>query len=197
MRIGAVVLASGIGERFGGNKLLAPFGDKPLIAGVLCALPEPLFAKRLVVTRSEDIADFALSMGYETRVHDLPVVNDTIRIGITSMSDMDGCLFCVGDQPLLSKETVSRILSAFEAEPRHIFRACFGDAQGNPVLFPKELFSELQTLEKGRSGGAVISKHRDMVRKIEVSNELELFDVDTAADYERLIKEREASAAYR
>ena len=35
MRLGAVLLASGRGRRFGGNKLLAPVEGVPLFVGVI------------------------------------------------------------------------------------------------------------------------------------------------------------------
>ena len=38
MNVGAVVLAAGMSARFGGNKLLARLGDRPLLGHALEAL---------------------------------------------------------------------------------------------------------------------------------------------------------------
>lgn len=191
MRAGVVVLASGEGRRFGGNKLLAPFNGRPLIAHTLAALPRELFARRLVVTRSAEVAAIAESMGFETLLHSLPDVSDTIRLGVSTMSETDGCLFCVGDQPYISADTVGRIISAFADEPTRIYRAAFGNRLGNPVLFPKELYGELASLAEGQSGGAVIARHKELVRAIEAATADELADIDTREDYQRLTRERD------
>ena len=53
--VGCVIMASGLGKRFGGNKLMADFHGKPLLQSALEAT-DGLFAKRVVVTRHESVA---------------------------------------------------------------------------------------------------------------------------------------------
>ena len=48
MRVGAVLLASGAGRRFGGNKLLAQVDGVPLIRRAMAAVPPVLFARAAV-----------------------------------------------------------------------------------------------------------------------------------------------------
>ena len=53
VRIACIIMASGLGKRFGSNKLMASFHGAPLIHSVLDVTGSvPLFADRLVVTRS-------------------------------------------------------------------------------------------------------------------------------------------------
>lgn len=54
-KIGCVIMASGLGRRFGSNKLLADFGGEPMICRILDAT-EGIFRRRVVVTRHEEIA---------------------------------------------------------------------------------------------------------------------------------------------
>ncbi|MEF9878096.1 MAG: nucleotidyltransferase family protein [Clostridia bacterium] len=203
MRIGVVVLASGESRRFqGGNKLLAPFGGKPLIAHTLLALQStpPLlpFEQKWVVTRSAEVARLAQALGFEPLLHQLPNVSDTIRLGIEAMQEMDGCLFCVGDQPFLNANTIYQMLSAFAQFPQSMVRVSFGERVGNPVLFPKALFHELASLKEGQSGGTVIKRHAASVKCVQASQEEELQDIDTYADYEQLLKkECDTHAAHR
>lgn len=194
MRLGAVMLASGESARFArGNKLLAPFMGEPLIKRTFAALPPQLFTSRLVVTRSEEIATLAQGCGLRALLHSLPDISDTIRLGVKAMADTDGCLFCVGDQPFMSADTVSRIILAFRDEPTRICRAAFGGLYGSPVIFPKALYGELAALEPGQSGSAVIKRHAALVRAVEAGALKELMDIDTQEDHQRL--EGEGNAA--
>lgn len=184
--IGAVVLASGESRRFGGGKLLAPYGGKPLIAYALAALPEEAFAKRLVVTRTPAIAALARELGFEAQLHSLPEVSDTIRLGIEAMAGLEGCLFAVGDQPLLQAATVWRMVEAFRQHPGHIIRAGWNGQGGNPVIFPGGCFQALAALPKGRGGSYLISRQQADVIMVEAASPLELTDVDTQADLKAL-----------
>lgn len=176
--VGCVIMASGLGKRFGGNKLMADFGGQPMIARILAAT-EGIFDRRVVVTRHEDVALLCREQGIEVVLHDLPNRNDTVRLGLEAVGDVDGCLFCPGDQPLLRKETVAALVSDWKKEPDFICRTVFENQPGAPILFPKWVFSELLTLPEGKGGGILTQKYPERVRLHPVRDRLELIDVDT------------------
>ena len=176
--VGCVIMASGLGKRFGGNKLMADFGGQPMIARILAAT-EGIFDRRVVVTRHEDVTLLCRKQGIEVVLHDLPNRNDTVRLGLEAVGDVDGCLFCPGDQPLLRKETVAALVSDWKKEPDFICRAVFENQPGAPILFPKWVFSELLTLPEGKGGGILTQKYPERVRLHPVRDRLELIDVDT------------------
>ena len=73
VRIACIIMASGLGKRFGSNKLMASFHGAPLIHSVLDATGSvPLFADRLVVTRSREVHDYCQSLGIPVLIHTLP-----------------------------------------------------------------------------------------------------------------------------
>lgn len=176
--VGCVIMASGLGKRFGGNKLMADFGGQPMIARILAAT-EGIFDRRVVVTRHEDVALLCREQGIEVVLHDLPNRNDTVRLGLEAVGDVDGCLFCPGDQPLLRKETVAALVSDWKKEPDFICRTVFENQPGAPILFPKWVFSELLTLPEGKGGGILTQKYPERVRLHPVRDKFELVDVDT------------------
>ena len=185
--LGAVVLASGASTRFGPeNKLLAPYQGKPLLYYVLRALPMNRFKRRLVVTRTPQIAQLAQAMGYEALLHAQPDISDTIRLGVEAMGEMDGCLFSVGDQPLLGEASVCRLADAFSAHPHHILRLCKEGRPGNPVIFPKSCFQELCALPPKNGGNYLMTRHPERVLTVEADSPKELWDVDTLSDYQAL-----------
>lgn len=186
-KTGCVIMASGLGKRFGGNKLLADFGGTPLLERTLCAT-EGMFAKRIVVTRNEALEAFCRERGVEVIRHSLPHRNDTVRLGIRSMgAEITHCMFVPGDQPLLRKETIRSLALCAVQEHCHICRLRYGDTIGAPVVFPRELFGELAGLPEGKGGGYLAGKYPERVRYVEASCKEELEDVDTPRDLEQLL----------
>lgn len=184
--IGCVIMASGLGRRFGGNKLMADFGGEPMIAQILRAT-DGLFEKQIVVTRSEEAAAYCRSMGIDVLLHELPLRSDTVRLGLSAMRDTDGCLFTPADQPLLTLETVSALIRCFYEDSASIWRpACDGEP-GSPVLFPQWAYDELLTLPQGKGGGYVAARHPDRVRTLPIRNPHELMDADTPEELARLL----------
>lgn len=181
MNLGIVIMASGLGKRFGGNKLLADFLGKPVITRILDLLPQNLSA--VVVTRHEEVAELCRERNIPVLLHDLPGKDDTIRLGTAYLTahfpDLDGIVYTVGDQPGLKSETLFALLASFEAAPNQIHRLCYGKKPGNPVIFPKTFFPALCALPKETGGSVLIRSHPDMVRFTEVNSPWELQDVDT------------------
>ena len=182
---GCVIMASGLGTRFGSNKLMANLDGAPLIAHAIRAT-DGLFAKRVAVTRHEDVAKLCRSLGMQTILHNEPLRSDTVRLGMQAMGGCDTVTFIQADQPLISANTLAALLRSAEAHPEFIWRVGFQGAPGAPMLFPSWAFDELRTLPPGKGGGFVAKAHARRVRCVEAASEWELFDVDTVQDLEVL-----------
>ena len=178
-KIACIVMASGEGKRFSskkGGKLLAPLGGIPVLKRVLQALPIEEFCDVVVVTRWPEVETMCNTMQIKCVRHDNPLRSDTIREGMRAVidgaadpSDMpDACLFVAGDQPLLTADSIKRLLQTF----RDVFgrgqsvvcRIGWKQEAGNPVLFPAAMFDELRSLE-GNQGGASLLRRDDMKGK--------------------------------
>ena len=120
--VSCVLLAAGAGSRFGGGKLLAEFDGKRLFERAMNALPEELFARVAVVSGCEDILAESERRGFLAVRNDAPEkgVSLSIRLGLNAAKPCSAVLFLVGDQPLLRKESVRRILEAGAAHPEKI-----------------------------------------------------------------------------
>lgn len=177
--LGCVLMASGLGRRFGADKLMADFDGSPLISRAIEAT-DGLFDKRLLLTRSAAAAEYARARGVQVHLHALPRRSDAMRLGLGEMAEMDGCLFCPCDQPLLTRQTVAALAAAFARQPGCIWRPAAEGQPGAPVVFPRWAFAELAAVQQG-GGSAVAAAHPDKVRLLEV-DAWELFDVDTPAD---------------
>ena len=178
-------MASGLAKRFGSNKLLAAFDGAPLLCRAFAAT-EGLH--RIVVTRSVEVKALCEERGVPVLHHALPFRSDTVRLGLEALLNrfpaLDGCVFLPGDQPLLTRETLFGMVTAFctelERESR-IFRLC--DPQtgtpGSPVLFGADFFAELQSLSEGKGGGVVVKQHPEQVTLFPARHPAELLDADT------------------
>jgi molybdate transport repressor ModE-like protein len=177
-KLGCVIMASGMGKRFGSNKLMAAFRGKPMIQRALDAT-EGLFSRRVVVTRHDSVAELCKAQNVDVILHTLPHRSDTVRLGLEALGDLDGCMFLPGDQPLLRRETVAMLLENWKHNQNAIIRPAYEDTEGSPVLFPAWAFPELRNLPEGKGGGVVIQKHIHEVCRIPISNPFELADADT------------------
>lgn len=183
--MGMVIMASGLGRRFGGNKLMADFQGSPLICRALDAT-EGLFARRVVVTRHEAVADLCRERQIDVVMHHLPLRSDTVRLGVETLGIMDGYGFCPGDQPLLRRETVGALLLSAINQPQYIWRMACGESVGAPVIFPHWAREGLLNLPDGKGGGHIIRRYPERVRALQVAFPWELKDVDCAEDLEML-----------
>ena len=179
-------MASGQGRRFGGNKLMAELGGKPLITWVL-DVTEGIFQRRVVVTRYTDVEALCRQRQIPVVLHGLPYRSDTVRLGLEALGDgLSGCIFCPGDQPLLSRESVRAMALRAVREQSFIWRLSYGDTAGTPVLFPRWTFSQLRALPQGKGGSVILQKNPGQVRLVPARKDCELWDVDFPDDWKRV-----------
>lgn len=185
--IGCVIMASGLGVRFGGNKLMADFGGKPMVSWILEAVVD-CCQNVVVVTRNTGVVELCKARNVEVIYHEFPYRSDTIRLGVTSLGDrVDGVVFCLADQPFLSELTLRKLIKIATDEPNFIWRSYCGETIGSPVYFPKKYFDELTTLPQDKGGSFVCKNHQEDVRLVDIGNPLELMDIDTKETYEELL----------
>lgn len=176
--VGCVIMASGLGKRFGSNKLMAEFDGKPMFLQAVQA-SEGLSEHRVVVTRHEEIATLCQTLGIRVILHDLPHRSDTVRLGLEALGDVDGCLFLPADQPLLKRETVEKLVQNWTTNREFILRPCCNDTPGAPILFPRWAFPELLSLPEGKGGSLVLQNHPEKIIALHIDDPYELMDADT------------------
>ena len=197
MNVGCVLLAAGAGKRFGGEKLLYEVDGVSLIARALALFAGAPFSARVCVVRTgaERISALANAAGFHAAVN--PDADRGVGTSVSAGTlaalerrpDLDGILYAVGDQPYLTRASVTRLLEAFEREPDKIVSLSYGGERGNPAVFPRAFFAELAALGEDVGGGAVIRRHPEMLRLVEADAAKELADLDVRPEDGRKLGE--------
>ena len=113
-------------------------------------------------------------------------ISQSLRLGLDAQREADGCCFMVCDQPMFKTETLRRMFRAFRESPDDICVCSDGSRRGNPVLFPKDLFSELMQLNGDSGGRQIMKKYPQRIREIIVERPEELYDIDSVENMEFL-----------
>jgi molybdenum cofactor cytidylyltransferase len=185
-RLGAVVLAAGLGSRFAlGNKLLHPYHGKPLLAWALATIAAVPVQDRLVVIGPDETTRTLID-AHQMRV----VVNPSpaagmgcsLALGIAALlPDLDGVFVCLGDMPALRPAVFEVLAQAFAplgAEAIVVPR--YAGQRGHPVLFGQAHFAALANLRGDQGARDIIA--RSSVFACDLDEPGVLRDVDTVAD---------------
>jgi molybdenum cofactor cytidylyltransferase len=115
----------------------------------------------------------------------------SVAAGLKALpADMDGALFLLGDQPLVTVQTLHHLVSAFQTSDHWILAPCFKGQRGNPVLVASPLFDRL-TQPAGDAGARVLFKEfRHRMHCLAVDDPGIVRDVDTPEDYAALVREQ-------
>lgn len=184
----AVVLAAGLGARFGGGKLLAPWrGGVLLDAALASALAGPV--RSVTVVTGADAAAVALAArAFDGRIH---IVNAadyaqgmgaSLRAGIASLpADAAGAFVFLGDMPRVPPAVLRPMAQAVEAGAPAA-APMFQGRRGNPVLLGRALFPDLLKLSGDEGARQVLQGLGDRLALIEAPDDGVLFDVDRRED---------------
>ncbi|MAK82451.1 nucleotidyltransferase family protein [Phenylobacterium sp.] len=190
----AIVLAAGAGRRFGGRKLLAPFGGGPLIEGALGAAFASPASTIILVTGSEadDVAAAARAwaerQGEGGRLQIIHAADHaegmgaSLRTGAEALpADTAGTFVLLGDMPRIPAAILPRLVEAVEAGAAAAAPIC-GGRRGHPVLFGAELLDHLRQAAGDEGARTALAGLGPRLALIETEDEGALFDVDRPED---------------
>ncbi len=186
--IGCIVMASGLSERYGRNKLLEKLDGREIILHTAGSLTGAGLTP-LIVTRSTEVKSLAEREGFRCVLHDRPQKSDTIHTGLEYLdADLAGYLFIPGDQPLVRPASLRRMAEQFADNPQRAVRLSFGGTAGSPVLFPAFCREKLMAYRGDRGGIEVLKAEGIPCDFTEAEFTWELWDVDTPESMEKVRK---------
>ena len=189
------MLAAGAGSRFGGGKLLAKIGGRPLIEATLDGLREAPVDETIIVVGSEGERLRSVSTAYGARVVENPCwaegMSTSVRAGLRACSSGSrAAVVALADQPFVGAGAVKRLVEAFVVGGARVAVATYDGRQRNPALFARELWPLLEREMSGDRGArAVLARHPELVTEVPCDDVADPADVDTVDDLRRLEEE--------
>lgn len=169
-----VLLAAGLSTRFGGSKLDADLGGRPLGVHVVDSLADVPFRRRIAVTGRAAI-DYA-ARGFHTVPNADPAagMGGSVRLGIAAAGDVHAALIVLADMPFVTAGHVRALLAA--GSEAAVIVSGDGAGTGPPVLFGRDWFDRLLTLDGDAGARELIGGATQVIAPAGA-----LVDVDTVA----------------
>lgn len=191
-RFEAIVLAAGLGARFGGGKLLAPFRGRPLIAGALTAAVEsPALSVVVVIGEDAGLEAALLRLDEQAETRVVRVADPARGMGASLAAaaravpiDIDGVFVFLGDMPLVGPEVAPALVRALSGRDG-IAAPIHAGQRGHPVLFGGDWIPALRALDGDVGAQALIRQAGDRFTAVETGDAGVLFDIDRPGDLSR------------
>lgn len=186
-----VILAAGSSTRIGSPKQLLKLKGKYLIERVLdAALDSKLETIFLVL--GHEFQKIQQALGPKIRDPRLELLvnyqyqkglSKSLRCGLERVKDTyPSVMFLLGDQPLIHSKMIDHLLEAFWLGDQEICVPIHQGRRGNPVIFSRKIYPELEKLEGDKGARDLIQAQIDRVLFVEMKEPLLFFDIDTEED---------------
>ncbi|WP_310621669.1 molybdopterin-binding/glycosyltransferase family 2 protein [Flexibacterium corallicola] len=173
-----ILLAAGKSSRMEGHhKLLTRLHGKPLVRHAAeAALQSDL--KDLVVVLGH------MAQDVKQALNGLPVefvenkdyaqgLSSSIKSGMraSSPATCDAALILLGDMPQITAEHINSLIKAYHSSPEHLIGVSMANGRrGNPVLWDRQFFADLQTLHGDIGGKALLQQNAEAVYTVELGS---------------------------
>jgi molybdenum cofactor cytidylyltransferase len=185
-----VILAAGVSNRMGRNKMLLDLdGESILRRAVARAVAAGLDPVVVVLGHDADRARSELA--------DLPCepvvnpdyargVNVSLRAGIAAVpARARAAVVVLADMPFVTARMIETLVERYRETTAPLVVSDYAGVNAPPILYDRSLFAELGAMEGEGCGKQVVKKHRSEAVAVPWPAEA-LADVDVPEDYERV-----------
>lgn len=199
-QVAGIILAAGAGSRMGRTKQLLPFRGQTILESVIdSALASSLHRVIVVLGHEAEVLSARIAHRNLTIVHNAEYArgqSSSLKAGLQALTAAsDAALFLLGDQPLITPATIDQLLAAYATTPSPIVLPVFEGRRGNPVLFDRETFATMATIDEDCGARSLFSQYAERLLKVPVADPSIHFDIDTEDDYRRLLQDFSSTCA--
>ena len=190
LKIDGIILAAGASRRMGEPKPLLQTDDATFLEHAVKLLREAGCRYVIAVVPAGDdwIVRLADTSGAEPIINDNPDSEqiDSLQLGIANLpDDYDAVAVLPVDFPRIHPETVKQLFDEYRKQPSAVMNPAYRGEAGHPVIFSRDVVTELLRPDLPDGARSVIDKHTAEARTIDVNDEGVLIDIDTRADYDK------------
>jgi molybdenum cofactor cytidylyltransferase len=190
--IAAVILASGLSERLGNNKLLMPLGNQSVVEHVIDSVKSSKI-ENIFLVYGKNESEFK-TISHHKKIN--LIYNEkyyygqsmSVKSALNSIgNNFQGIMFLLGDQPFIKTKTINLLIEHFNKNPLGIIVPTYQGKRGNPVIFSRDFFTQIKNIQGDKGAREVIEKNYNEVIHVPIADSFENFDIDTRKDYEKAL----------
>jgi molybdenum cofactor cytidylyltransferase len=158
------------------NKLLSSLNGKPMVAQSVNIAIKSSAIETIVVTGYQSdqvrgaLSEFSVNFVYNPNYK--IGLSSSLKSGINAVSkNTAGALILLCDMPLVTTKTINTLIERFnDKNGKAICQPIFKGFSGNPVLWPREFFSNLTNIQGDKGARELIKQYSKSVSFVEVND---------------------------
>jgi len=188
-KVTGLILAAGKSERMGSPKSLLRIYGRTFLEHIV------------IQARRSDLSNLITVLGHnaEDVLRSLPELQSEVIINpdydqgqlsslvkglqVVDKSSVEGVMLFLVDHPFVTCELIDSLLQQFSLQPLPIVIPTYRGKRGHPMIFGRQLFSELMAAPLNQGAAVVVRKHQEEILHLEAEDEGILIDVDTPEAY--------------
>jgi molybdenum cofactor cytidylyltransferase len=192
-KTGIIILAAGSSSRMGEIKQLMMYKNKTFLQHIIGEAEKATLDPVICVTGYESelikrsISGMDVSIVYNELWHEGMGTGIAAGIKQAILSGVDSVIIAVSDQPHVSSGLFGTMQALKDRSGKGIIASSYAGTLGTPVMFGKNYFTTLQTLNGNQGAKNIVNLNLPDVSTVDF--EKGYIDIDTKADYEKLISE--------
>ncbi len=190
-RVAGIVLAGGEAQRYGRPKQLLPWRGKPFVWQSADLALRSGLDPVVVITGAHGEAVRAAVAGLPVIIQENPDwaagQSTSMKAGLRALpAGIGAAVFLLADQPHLPPALIRQLVETHRRKLPALIVPDVDGRRGNPVLFDRRTFRDLLEISGDVGGRAIFG--RFAAERLPWLDERILLDVDTPADYARLLE---------
>jgi CTP:molybdopterin cytidylyltransferase MocA len=195
----AVILAAGASSRMGTSKAALTLNQtgETFVSRLIRQFADAGLPDIVVVTGA-DAPSVHRGLGRTRRrvrvVHNQHWANGQLTSLLKGLEERPGdrleaVMVTLVDIPLVTSDTIKRVLAAWRASGAPIVRPARGEQHGHPVIFDRTVFGALFSADPAVGAKAVVRAQASRIVNVAVDDPGAFRDIDTPDDYQHTLRE--------
>jgi molybdenum cofactor cytidylyltransferase len=188
IKVTGLIVAAGESKRMGTTKQLLPFGHSTILGQVIRNALE------------SNLDEIVVVLGYQAQeigqnISGAPVkvvvnpefqkgLSSSIKKGLSNIAKTSAVMILLGDQPLVGKEIINRLIAELGMGNRGIIVPVYNNIRGHPVIFTPLYRDELLALQGDVGGKEIVRAHPEDVAEVNIYSEAVIRDINDRDDYQ-------------